>query len=331
MADLLEKEKDSDVYQSPVKFFSLFILEIFFAFLMSFYFRQLGASFSAGNLIWFLASFCLFVVFSFFSALFMNEILWSSLAAGLAVLAGLAVFYDQFGTPLVIFGLLVFFVLFLGIRELRGQLDNALKISFPNLVKSFLPKISLAMAVLTTLFVYLLFFTRAGFPISSDNFKFIFLKPEEKLVGLFINNFNFDKPLEAILSDVFEKQLLAQIPNFYQLPAATQQAGLETVKAQEQNFIGSIDKSLGLKINAKETVDQVIYDSLSVKFNQLGGTAQRLIVIGILVLIFFSIQFLLVILNWLLFPVLFIVYTLLLTLKFARIKLEPRSKEVFVV
>ncbi len=328
MADLISKESDG-FHQSSVKIIPLLILEIVSAFLMSFYFRQLVAGFNGPNLIWFLVGLFLFVIFSFLAALFINELLWSSLAAGLSVIASLAVFYDYFSAVLVGFGLLVFLILVWGISRLRTDLENTLKINFFHLLKIFLSKITLAAAILFCLFAYFLFSAKGGFPISFESFRVFILKPNEGIIGIFVPNFKFQEPLQTVLTGVLEKQLVETIPNFRNLPASIKETAIAS--AIQQEFGVSLNKVLGYQVDLKDPVDKVIYDSLLIKFNQLNPTAKNWMYIGIFVVLFFTIRFLFIPVNWLLSILMFLIYQLLLAVKFVSIKSESRSKEVFVI
>lgn len=336
MSDLISKESDG-VSQSSVKIIPLLILEIVSAFLMSFYFRQLAAGFTGFNLIWFLLGLALFVIFSFLSALFVNELLWPSLAAGLSATVSLAVFYDYFSAGLLGFGLLVFATLVLGIFSLKKELENSLKINFFRLSKIFLSKMTLAIAILFCLFAYFLFFIKtpsldlgqSGLPISFESFRIFVLKPNEGLIGIFVPNFKFQEPLQTVLAGVLENQLSQSIPNFKDLPDATKETVV--VSAIEQEFGDSLDEFFGYQVNLKDSVDKIVYDFLAIKFNQLNQTVKDWMPVGMLVVLFFTIRFLFIPINWLLSVLMFLVYLLLLAVNFINIKSEPRSKEVIII
>lgn len=337
MADLLSKEKEDNFYQPPVKVIPLLFFEIGFAFLMSFGFRQLisNTSLSAGGLFWFLIGLGLFTVFSFLTALLVNGFQWSGLAAGLSVLASLAVFYDYFSTTLIIFGILVFLILIWGISRLRSELTDSLKIRFFRLTQVFLPKIALGVAILLSLFSYLLFSSQAssagpgqgGFPISFKNFHFL-LKPNEKLVGIFIPDFSFQKPFQIILAGLLKRQLAAKVPSFESLSASAKETMVESVIDEE---LAGLKKFLGAEINARDSVDKVIYDSLVKKFSQLDERVKKWIIIGIFFVLFLTIRALFIPVNWLLAIFLFLIYLFLLALNFASVKMEPRSKEIIII
>lgn len=328
MADLIAN-KENDFYQSSVKVISLLFLEIVSAFLMIFYLRQVIVAFNGQNLMLFLAGFGLFIIFSFLSALFINGMLWSSLAAGLSVVASLAVFYDYFSITLIISGLFVFLIFIWAIHSLRSELDNSLKIRFSRLVKIFLAKTTLGLAILITLFYYSLASTQGGFLVSFDNFKFLALNPNEKIIGIFIPDFSFQKPLQTVLVGVFEKQLADKIPGFESLPASAKETILKA--AVQQQFLDGLEKFFGSKINANDPIDKIIYNVLTIKFNQLSETFKYWITIGIFIILFLIIQFVFIPVKWILVVVLSSVYLLLLALHFARVKIEPRSKEILVM
>lgn len=328
MADLISKENDG-VHQSSVKIIPLLILEIVSAFLMSFYFRQLAAGFSVPNLIWFSVGLVLFVIFSFLAALLINELLWPSLAAGLSVIASLAVFYDYFSVVLLGFGLLVFLILVFGMSRLKTDLENTLKINFSHLSKIFLSKITLAMSILFCLFAYFLFSAKGGFPVSFESFRVFILKPNEGIISIFVPNFKFQEPLQKVLAGVLENQLSQSIPNFKNLPASVKETVIAS--AVDQEFGVSLTNALGYQVNLKDSVDKVVYDSLVIKFNQLNPTAKNYIYIGILVVLFFTIRFLFIPINWVLSILMFLAYQLLLAVNFVNIKSESRSKEVFSI
>lgn len=336
MADLISKANDN-ASQSSVKIIPLLILEVVSAFLMSFYFRQLATGFTGFNLVWFFVGLVLFIVFSFLVALFINELLWPSLAACLSVTAGLSVFYDYFSAVLLGFGLLVFFILILSVFSLKKDLENALKIDFFRLSKIFLSKMTLALAILFCLFVYFIFSAKTvsldsgqgGFPISFENFQNFALKPNERLIGVFVPNFKFQESLQTLLAGVLENQLSSTVPDFKNLPSSVKEAALASVIKQE--FGDSLDKFFGYPVNIKDSVDKITYDFLAIKFNQLNQVAKDWVVIGMFVALFFTIRFLFIPINWLLSVLMFLIYLLLLAVNFVNIKSEPRSKEVFSI
>jgi len=328
MTDLISKE-NNNFYHSPFKIIPLLVLEIASAFVLSFYFRQLAAGFTVPNLIWFSVGLVLFVIFSFFAALFINELLWSSLAAGFSVIAGLAVFYDSFLPALVGLGFLVFFILVWGIYRAKTELENTLKIDFFHLSKVFLSKIALAIAVLLCFFSYFLFSAKGGFPISFESFRIFVLKPNERIISIFVPNFKFQEPLQNVLAGVLENQLSQSIPNFKNLPASTKETIIAS--AVDQEFGVSLTKVLGYQVNLKDSVDKVVYDSLVIKFYQFSPAAKNWMYIGILVSLFFVIKLLFIPVNWLLSILIFLVYQLLLAVNFVNIKSESRSKEVIQI
>src|SRR3989338_1396543 len=329
MADLLSKEKEDNFYQPLVKVIPLLSFEIGSAFLMSFCFRQFigKADLSAGGLFWFLIGFGLFAVFSFLAALFVNGLQWSGLAAGLSVVAGLAVFYDYFSITLVVFGILAFLIFIWGISQLRLESANSLKIRFLRLTKIFLPKIALGTAILLSLFSYFLFSSQSDFPVSFKNFQFL-LKPNEKLVGVFIPDFSFQKPFQTALAGFLKKQLIAKVPSFESLSASVKETMAE---AAAEKGLTHLNKFLGVEINARDSADKVIYDSLAIKFNQLDERAKKWIITGVFVVLFLTIRALFVPINWLLSILLFLIYLFLLALNFASVKMESRGKEVLTI
>ncbi len=337
MTDFLSKK--NGIYQSPFKVIPLLIFEISSAFLMSFYFRQLLSGSSdliaqtglpagqvGGGLIWFLVGLGLFVIFSFLSALFINGLPWSSLAAGLSVIASLAVFYDYFSTVLIVFGIFIFLIFVWAIRKLRLELEDTLKIRFFRLVKVFLSKVTLGLAIMISLFGYFLLPAGGGFPVSLENFQFFVLKPNEGLISIFVPNFKFQTPIQTVLAGLLEPQLAEKVPNYKNLPASAKEIILES--AIRQQFLDGLEKSLGTKIDSQESVGQAIYDSLAIKFSQLDDAVKNWITIGIFVLLFFTIQFIFIPIKWLLSFLLFLIYLFLLAIKFVHIRLESRSKEV---
>jgi hypothetical protein len=324
MSDLISNNKENDFIQSPFKVIPLLVLEVVFAFLMSFYFRQLLTN--GIGLGWFLVGFFLFITFSFLSALFLNKMLWSSLAAGLSVIASFVVFYDYFSTVLIISGIFIFLIFVWGIRELKLEIENTLKINFFRLVKVFLNKITLGLAIMFCVFGYFLLPTGSGFPVSFKNFQAYILKPNEPIIGIFVPNFKFETSIQKALINILEPQIIKQIPNYKDLPAAARETILESVIRQQ--FLDGLEKSSGVKINAQEPVGKIIYDFLVIKFNQLNESIKNLITLGIFVILFFVIQTIFIPVKWLLSFVLFLVYMSLLAVRFAGIRLEQRSKEV---
>jgi hypothetical protein len=303
MADLLVKEKENDIYQSPVKVVFLLVFEVGSAFLMSFYFRQTIVDFSIQKLVFFLIGLSLFLIFSFFTSLLVEGFIWSSLGVGLSIAASFAVFYDYFSSILVFFGLIIFLIFLWAVSELRSAAADSLKIRFFHLAKVFLAKAVLAVALALTIFCYFLL-PFDGFPLSFKNFQFL-LKSNEKLVAVFIPNFSFEKTLKEILSE--------------KLPAEIKGTGLEEIIF------------LGFKINAADPVDKIIFDSLKTKFVQMNERTQKIIIISLFVCLFLIIQFLFIVLRWIFPIILFLIYLFLSAVNFVAIKLESTSKETLSI
>lgn len=310
MADLLAKEKENDIYQSPLKVVPLLVLEVVAAFSMSFYFRQLIIDFTTPKLVLFLTGLSSFLIFSFFSSLLVRGFFWSALGAGLAVAASLAVFYDYFSPTLIISGLIIFLIFLWAIRELRLAVDDSLKIRFFHLAKVFLARATLGLAVALAIFGYFLLPAADGFPLSFKNFQFL-LKPNEKLVAIFIPNFRFEKPLKEILLE--------------KLPAEVKGTAIEGMVQEE--FLAGWEKFLGFKINPADSVDKVFFNSLKTKFDQMSEGTKRLTVIGVFISLFFLIELVFIPLKWVFPLILFLIYTFLSAINFVTIRLESRSKE----
>lgn len=320
---MLSKE-NSGVYQPSIKIIPLFILEIVSAFLMSFYFRQFLVFFNGYSLIWFLVGLGVFIISSFFAALFLKGFIWSALAAGFSVMVSLAVFYDHFSAALNGFGFVVFLVFAWGIFKLQRALENTLEIDFFHLAKVFLSKMAMGTAILLSVFSYFLFSVKGGPVIPLEAFK-AFLRPNEKVVAVFFPGFSFDKSLQLFLADVLEKQLADKVPNFATLPVSIKE-GL--IAPFQQQIVDGLQKFSGIKISLKDPISDVAYDVLAVKFSQLNEPLKSWTLIGVFVGLFFTIQILFVPINWLLSIVLFLIYSFLLAVNFASIKMESRSKEV---
>lgn len=314
MGDLLVKEKENDIYQSPIKVVFLLIFEIGSAFLMSFYFRQLITDFTIRKLVLFLTGLSLFLIFSFFASLLVRGFIWLGLGAGLAVAMGLAVFYDYFSPTLIVSGLIIFLIFLWAISGLRSAVEDFLKIRFFHLAKVFLAKATLGAAVMLTIFCYFLWPAADGFPLSLKNFQFL-LKSNEKLVAIFVPNFRFEKPLKEILLE--------------KLPAPAKGTAIEGMVLKE--FLAGWEKFLGFKINPADSADKVIFDSLKTKFDQTNEETKKMIVVGVFICLFLLIECLFIPLKWIFPIILFLIYSFLSAVNFVSIKLESRSKEIISI
>ena len=144
-----------------------------------------------------------------------------------------------------------------------------------------------------------------------------------------IKDFSFQKPLQTVLAGLLAPQLAAKVPNFENLPASTKEAVLELTIKRE--FLDGLSKFLGSEINAQDSADKVIYNSLVIKFSQLDEGVKKWIIIGIFVVLFLTIRALFVPVNWLLSIFIFLIYLFLLAFNFVSVKMESRSKEVLMI
>ncbi len=99
----------------------------------------------------------------------------------------------------------------------------------------------------------------------------------------------------------------------------------------KREFLDGLSKFLGSEINAQDSADKVIYNSLVIKFSQLDEGVKKWIIIGIFVVLFLTIRALFVPVNWLLSIFIFLIYLFLLAFNFVSVKMESRSKEVLMI
>jgi len=316
MADLLAKENQNELYQPPFKVILLLVLEISSAFLMSFYFRQLITDSSGLKLILFLVGLVLFLVFSFFTSLLIKSFIWPSLGLLLATVASLVVFYDYFSQLFIVAALFIFLIFLWAARALRRAAEDSLKIRFFQLAKTFLVKADWGLILMLTLFCYFLL-PANGLPLSFKNFQLL-VNPSEKLVAIFIPGFQFEKSFQDNLSGLLEKQLAVQVPGFEKLPAATKTAALE------QTF-------KDFPFDVQSPADQSIFDFLKNKFSQMDTSTQNWIIIGFFIILLLVVKFLFIFWQWILPPIIFMVYLFLSAINFVSIELESRDKEVVVL
>lgn len=136
-------------------------------------------------------------------------------------------------------------------------------------------------------------------------------------------------------ADTFEQAATSVLMN--QLNTAPEFAGLtpqmkrEVLAKSLAEFQAKASGYLGISVNPKEKITDILYAALESRLGGLGEPVRRLVVIALAALIFFTLRGIVAIVAWLALVLSFIIYEVLLALGFATVVLESTSREIIIL
>ncbi len=272
----------------------------------------------------------IFLIFFTLQTLFIKSLKISSLMIFLSCVGLAAVFYDIANSAILIGIALVFLALFFsnlnGVRELR----NSLKISFWKINKTVLPKaIAAIFLFISIIYIYGGSKTNGEFFISQQNFEKIVLSPSMIMVQRFYPEINTSLTINELAVNLAKKQI-GESSELNVLPLTVKKTMVNQAAAElEKQIAGflSISKSAG----KKSTISEAIYEALKNKFNTFPENIKSLILIGVVLTIFLTLEVLALPIRLIISFLAFIVYEILLAFGFANIELEGKSKEIIIL
>jgi hypothetical protein len=267
----------------------------------------------------------------FFLSVFMIGRPWwisaGAVASGCAVLINFAGVLNQ---RVAIGGTVLIVLLVVAAREGRREVETFMELKFFRIAKTVMSRTLLALA----LFVAVLFFdVFATQPLTGDNP----LLPqgifERSLEGLsarasgLTGGVDFSKTLRQISHDAVKTVTLGgSLPPGAQEIAQT--LGEKKILDEYQRWVQSLT---GSQINPDQRLSSAIYESMLTKFNTLAGKTKNYVVAALTLLLFITVLALSPVLRIIAATVAFIIYEILVALRFAAKVYESRSKEVIVL
>ena len=272
----------------------------------------------------------IFLIFFTLQTLFIKSFKISFLMIFLSCVGLAAVFYDIANSAILTGIALVFLALFFsnlnGVRELK----NSLKINFWKINKTVLPKAVAAIFLFISI-VYIYGHSEANeeFFISQQNFEKIILSPSIIVAQKFYPEIDPSLSINELAVNLAKKQI-EESPELNILPSAVKKTMVNQAAAELESQINgflSIPESTGKKL----TVSEAIYKTLKNKFNALPENLKSLILIGVVLTIFLTLEVLALPIRLIISFLAFIVYEIFLAFGFANVELEGRSKEIIIL
>lgn len=273
----------------------------------------------------------LFLIAFLFQTIFIKSLKINVLIIFLSCVGLLGAFYEQISNSAVLIGAaLVFLSLFFanlnGVRELK----NSLKISFWKINKTILPKaIAAIFLFMSIIYIYANTTGNQEFFISQKSFEKIVLSPAIIVAQRFYPEVDTSLTINELAVNLAKKQI-QEIPELSVLPPAAQKMMVNQAAAEfEKQIVGYIGDSIN--INKKATIGEIIYETIKSKFNSLSENIKSLVLMGVVLTIFMSLEILAMPIRFVISIIAFLIYELLLAFGFATIELEGRSKEMVVL
>lgn len=272
----------------------------------------------------------IFLIFFTLQTLFIKNLKISSLVTFLSCVGLAAIFYDIANSAILIGIALVFLALFSGNINGVRELKNSLKVNFWKINKTVLPKaIAAIFLFLSIIYIYGNSGTNGEFFISQQNFEKIILSPSIIVAQKFYPEIDPSLTIDELAVNLAKKQIeespeLNILPSTVKKMMVNQAAG--ELESQIKGFL-SIPESVGKKL----TISEAIYKTLKDKFNAFPENIKSLILIGVVLTLFLTLEVLALPIRLIISFLAFIVYEILLALGFANVELEGRSKEIIIL
>ena len=322
-AEKFIREGLSDVDYSLLKIFTIIIITTASAFL-----------FSYALVFWSLIHAVVIGLFSVslivFIPLFLKS--WSlhlasAFIISIAFILPLSLFKDIPATPMGVVVVVSIIMLIGGFVSAKRELNNSLRISFTKFSGKIITRALTVIALVLAIAYGWNFQARTLF---SDQFISTAITFSSPLIKQYVSGFTPDMKLSDFFN-VFAKQSFIQhdSANFALLPIDLQQ---QLISQSTTSLYDTIESSLGTDMNLESSFQEnlkiIILDKVVTPIEKI--PAERLSLIATII-IFIAVRGPLWFLGWLIIAVSFILFQLLLAIKFAETYLELRSKEIVLI
>jgi len=251
----------------------------------------------------------------------------SAFTISIAFILPLFLFKDIPATPTGVVAVISIIMLIGGFISAKRELNNSLRISFTKFSNKIITKTLTVIALILAIAYGWNFQARTFF---SDQFISTAMTFSSPLIEQRIPGFTPQMKLSDFFN-VFAKQSFAQHDpdNFALLPINLQQ---QLVSQSTTSLYDTIESNLGADINLESSFQEnlkiIILDKVVTPIERI--PAERLSLIATII-IFVAVRGPFWFLGWLVIAFSFILFQLLLAIKFAETYLEPRSKEIVLI
>jgi len=294
------------------KFYILIAFTTLLGFAASYLFSVGSLLYGTVLLVLFLSFFIIEALFIFIKPYMVAAVVLNSVAFALPFLKLFSKYF------LVGFIVLVLFLLH-GAYRGRHEMDNMVKIHFTRLVRVISRSIITAIVIFLSIVIIL----NSNFSISKESTDKT-IRFASPIIGRFIEGFNAEVNTGVLLSELAEKEL-SKSEEFIALPVIARRSVVENQVAELKL---KIEESIGTTINLNQSVSDNIYEIVSTKLSALTPKTQIYWSAALIATVWLSVQSVEFIIYIPLAILVFLIYELLLSLKFAAIQMETKSKEV---
>ncbi len=234
------------------------------------------------------------------------------------VLAFVAPFYASFSFTVLIPAALLFATMLVGFERGHKVLESNLNIEFYTAARRAAGALFTGLALFASIYVGAELKTKGG--VVSKDYVRVAIQGVLPLTARLSPGIKLDGRVGEVIKAITQKKLgLSQaIPVAY-------------LDAQVQEIIATASDSLGVKIEANETLPHALEKVLTNKADKLSNGGKLLLAAGLGLLLFFTLKGLGFFLNFIVIFVAFLAYHLLLGLNVIHIGLESRSKETIIL
>ncbi len=274
---------------------------------------------STGNLIWALSGAAVFLSI-FLLQVMLSSDKWLSPILIAAQVLGMSLFFlGNFSLVLAI-GILISFGFFLASWFLgTAEIKNNLDIHFPKTSRAIMGFATIGLALFISL-AYVGSFDLKDAVESRKNLEVI-IRPIEPLVGGYIPNFSTRNTLKDIA--------LSLLPPDFQLVSAAQKA--EAVAQVSVRLAETVSNFAGVRVAVTDRVIDIVYKATIGRIVTFTPIMQTLLMVGLGLLFFFLIKFLMLFVDWAAVLLGYALYRLLKAFNFFRIETQEVSKRVIVL
>lgn len=282
-----------------------------------------GGGLTIGNILAVIGANVLFMVLILLQVLFIKSLKVQGLIVGLETAALVAPFVLSWSSALLLATALLFLFLFKAVKGGMGEMDNQIKIQFLAIERHTLPSVITGLSI----FVSILYVSASGIGasfVSRDAFR-VLLKPADPLIqSLLVKDFSIDMTMAKFSEALTAKQFGDAFTNLP--PSAKSQAMTEVIRQLHLQAEG-----YGITFKNTDSISDVFYAYAGKKFDAIPKNYRLVIPYVLFALTYFTVKSLGGLLRWVISTPAYVLYQFLLSIGFARIGLESRSREIIIV
>lgn len=341
---ILSESREAEADNKLWKLFLLLVLGSLANILCIFFFLKLLIGAEYGYFGYALAAAALFLVFVILQSFFIksgSKLFGLLLLESLVPLGFFAKELMSAPSPILIVGSVIAAVL-VAMGGLRGSraLSETIKIRFFEIAKIATPKVTTGIVLLLSVVMYVSYFEAGHFNEATAEIVFKrTLALSEPALQIWVPGTSFSNTLERFLSTSAERELgritsggpsLAVTDTPLDLSSLTPVAKKKILSEISTQIRLAIERTTG-PLNPTAPLGDELYRVASNYFKKFSSVAKFATGIGVSVLFFFALKGIFAVLYWAAWLVAFLLFKFLLSVNFAHIALQTRSREFVVL